>query len=34
VFDTTVEDDQGRRAAYIGVSYEMAAAGEPASLER
>lgn len=29
MFDTTVEDDQGRPAGYIGVSYEMPAGGEP-----
>ena len=30
VFDSTVEDDQGRPAGYIGVSYEMPSGGEPA----
>jgi PAS domain S-box-containing protein len=31
MFDTTVEDGQGRPAAYIGVSYAMPAGGEPAN---
>jgi PAS domain S-box-containing protein len=29
VFDSIVEDDQGGPAAYIGVSYEIPAGGEP-----